>query len=128
MLTPEQVQDQVLLYLYDLLDDTERRAFEATLEASSEARATLTSAEAKRQLLAEAVKHEFPDVTFTPPAAPAPSKQQSAPTLVMPRRRDVPRRHWVPWAAAAASVAILLGGGGYLSIAAWMSYKNRVDS
>ena len=122
MITPEQFQEQVLPYLYDVLDEGERRAFEAALDASAEARACLEGARLKQRLLAEAVKMEFPGVTFAPP--PAPSKVP--PPLAMPPRRTRARGRWLPWAVAATILVIALGCGAYWGVASWMNLKQQL--
>src|SRR5262249_34133131 len=129
MLTPDRFQDQILPYLYDLLDADERRDFEAHLEASPEARAVLDGVRAKQTLLKEAVREPFPEVTFSPP----PAQPASKPTLKMTserlgRRRDKePRRLRLGWAVAAAILLLVLGGGSILGIGGWIRHKDRVN-
>ncbi|HWY86856.1 MAG TPA: MG2 domain-containing protein, partial [Gemmataceae bacterium] len=122
MLTPEQFQEQVLPYLYDVLDEEERHAFEAALDASAEARACLEGARLKQALLAEAVKMEFPGVTFARP--PAPTKVP--PPIAAPPRRTRARGRRLPWAVAATILVIALGGGGFWSVASWMNLKQQL--
>jgi hypothetical protein len=126
MFTPEQVRERVLPYLYDLLDKDERQLFEATLEASAEARAILERARGQRQLLAEAVKDAYPEVTFSPPADTK-FKEEAAPTVVLPRGRRQPKPNRLGWAVAAAILMVLVGGGGYLSVAGWVSQRAQLD-
>jgi hypothetical protein len=130
MLSPEQFQEQILPYLYDLLDAPERQAFEATLVSSGDARASLETYKEKQALLAEAVKGEFPEVTFTPPVTTAPAAAASgkqAEAARVPARRDRrPRRHRLRWAAAAAVLLVVLGGGGYLTIVGWVSQRQQL--
>jgi hypothetical protein len=125
MLSPEQFREQVLPYLYDVLDEEERRVFEATLQSSPEARVTLEHAKAKQQMLAAAVRNHFPDVTFAAP--PLPTRNSNRLDEYQPRRR--PERssgRWLPWAVAATLVVGVLGGGGYWSVTGWAGYKRQL--
>lgn len=121
MLTPEQLQEQLLPYLYDLLGPEERHEVEATLAASAEARANLAEAKAKRELLALAVKDHFPEMIFAPPKG----KRLAETSRRLPPRPK-PRRSWLPWAVAATIVLALLGGGGYYSVAGWVAQKQKL--
>jgi hypothetical protein len=60
---------QMLDYLYDLLEDDERQAWEAHLRDCAACQAELERAKAQQQLLAAAAKMEFAGMVFTPPAA-----------------------------------------------------------
>src|SRR5947199_8610466 len=113
MLTPEQFQDQAFPYLYDLLDEPERQAFEAALKVSQEERASLAIAREKQGLLAIAVKGHFPEVSFLPPVTVAKSSVPAERT-VLTRAWQKPRGRWLPWVVAASLLVIGLGGGGYL--------------
>ena len=62
-------QDQMLEYLYDLLDEPERQAMQDHLDACAACRAELARARDHQQLLAAAARMEFPEVRFAPPAA-----------------------------------------------------------
>src|SRR4051794_39936087 len=107
MFTPEQFQDRILLYLYDVLDADERRDFESTLAASAEARASLELARARQPLLAEAVKEAFPEVAFVPPvpgtpvpAAPVTATKEKVGAgrgRGVPTRPRRPRHEWTRW-------------------------------
>jgi hypothetical protein len=58
---------QMLEYLYDLLEASERQAWEDHLKNCSSCQAELARATAQKQLLARAAKMEFAKVSFTPP-------------------------------------------------------------
>ena len=76
-------QAQMLEYLYDLLDATERQAMQDHLDACPACRAELARARDQQQLLAAAARMEFPDVRFTArPVGTAP------PVAVAGRRAD----------------------------------------
>lgn len=121
MLTPEQFQEQLLPYLYDILDAEERHQVEATLAASAEARASLEQAKATRELMALAVKDHFPEVTFAPPKRTAdPGRRRLPPPIKQPRRE------WVGWALAATIVLAVIGTGGYFSIRGWWNQKQAL--
>jgi hypothetical protein len=66
MLTSEQFQNQLLDYLYDLLDEADARAMCEYLESHPEAKA---QAERTRQLFSTAARKEFPEVQFVPPTS-----------------------------------------------------------
>ncbi len=123
MLTPRQFQEHILPYLYDLLEPDERRAFESTLEASAEARASLESAKGKQLLLAKAVKEEFPEVTFKPPTGHG---TRSVPAT-FPYKAERPRRHWARWVLAASLLLAVLTGASILGISGWTARQNEMN-
>src|SRR5437763_458901 len=97
----EAYQAQTLEYLYDLLEDSDRQAFEAHLAVCAPCQAALDRARGHQRLLATAAKLEFPAVRFQPPALPPP--------VVVPLEHR--RRPWRRWAVAAAVLVALAGLG-----------------
>ncbi len=71
MLTPEQCQELMLDYLYGLLNPEEVQQFEAAVAAHPECAVALDKARRWQQMLAQAAKNEFPNVSFQAPAAEA---------------------------------------------------------
>ena len=130
MLTPEQFQELILPYLYDLLDQDERRAFEAALEAAPEAKAELASVRDKQKLLAEAVKEQFPEVIFAPPMAAQvlPLKAPAGDDLsrAIQRRNKEARKSWIRWSVAAAVLLLVFGGSGALIVSGWFGHQDRI--
>ena len=114
MFTCEQCQPLFLSYLYDALDREEGRRLKDHVESCSRCRLELEKAESQRLLLAEAVKSEFSEVRFVPPADTA--KRLPEPTVRLARS---PRsgKVWRRWAMAAAVLIAALGAGGYFAIA-----------
>jgi hypothetical protein len=94
---------RMLEYLYDLLEASERQAWEEHLKVCTSCQAELTRATAQRQLLAQAAKMPFPNVSFAPPTAPEP-----APTLRLETKRPQRWRRWL--AAASVLLAVALAG------------------
>ncbi|HEV3146268.1 MAG TPA: hypothetical protein VGZ47_20440, partial [Gemmataceae bacterium] len=107
MLTSEQFQNQLLDYLYDLLDEADAKAMREYLESHPEAPA---QAERTRQLLAAAARKEFPNVQFVPPGSEAVAHASgSAEALARaPGSKRPMRRILLSWAVA-ASVLLVLG-------------------
>ncbi len=124
MLSPERFQELILPYLYDLLDADERTAFENALAGSAEARSGLERARAQQELLAAAVREEFPEVTFAPPVGAAGSKKNAQRVVARPTAK-LPRR-WLRWVAAALLAATALGASLALSAVGWMSQKQQL--
>jgi anti-sigma factor RsiW len=89
-------RDQLLDYLYDLLDGEETQALRAHLESCPACQEALKQAQRQQSLLAAAAKMEFAEVRFEPPVEePVPATHEvGAPTLLplIPRRRR-PRHH-----------------------------------
>jgi hypothetical protein len=91
----ESYQDQLLAYLYDLLEPAERQGLEAHLEQCAPCRAALGRARNQQSLLAAAAKREFPNVRFQPPQA-EPFHEEPSIRFERPARRA-----WRRWAIAA---------------------------
>lgn len=118
-------RDNLLDYLYDLLDEAEAAHLRAHLEGCPACQAALGQARAQQKLLAAAARLHFPGVTFAPPpepapvpavtAQPAPSGVRNVLLPVKPRLRRPVR--WQPWAAAAAVLLAVAGLGSALGLA-----------
>lgn len=104
MLNCETCCSRMLEYLYDLLEDDERQAWNAHLQDCAACQAELARAKTHQNLLATAAKMEFANVHFAAPAA-----TDRAATL--PLQTKSPRLHWRRWlAAAAVLLAVGLAG------------------
>ena len=112
MITCEQVQAQLLGYLYDLLDDSDKAAADAHLAGCERCQLALTGARRQQRLLATAAKTSFPNVQFERP-------HDLAATVVnrTPAKRTGPT---VFHFALAASLFLALGLG---VPAAWFGWK-----
>jgi len=94
-------QGELLDYVYDLLEEGERRTLQEHLEDCDSCRSALAQAQQHQRLLATAAKHEFPSVRFeTPNGAQPQTIRFSRPV------RHAPMLRWL----AAASVLIAVGG------------------
>src|SRR5262249_10734968 len=121
-MTCEDCRQQLLPYLYDLLEPLERQQTAAHVDACPECQAALTLAREQQGLLAEAVKEEHADIVFRAPMEKA-TPASSAPTVAMER----PPRRRQPfllnrWAAAAAVLLFLFGGGCVIAWTLWRSH------
>jgi anti-sigma factor RsiW len=112
----------MLEYLYDLLEASERQAWEEHLKDCAACQAELARATAQKQLLARAAKMEFAHVSFTPPVGERPASAswggspQPASASRPPGVLHQPFR-WRRWLVAAAILlaAGLAGAGGWYS-------------
>src|SRR5581483_1769798 len=104
MTSCEQTQSQLLAYMYDLLEETDRQELQAHLETCNDCKAALARAQNQKRLLALAAKAEFPKVHFHAPVEEIP--QQPA-TIAPPRSWGAYARRW----AIAASITLLVGLG-----------------
>jgi hypothetical protein len=121
-MTCEECRQQLLPFLYDLLEPLEREAAAAHLESCPECQQAL---KASRELLADAVKEEHAGVVFRAPTNLSPAS--TAPTLAMrpPRRRFF----WFNrWAAAAAILLVLFGAGSVLGWSVWREQSDAFDA
>ncbi len=119
MLPCESCREQLLDYLYDLLDEAERAEFDAHLRACPACAAELAVARSQQSLLKHAA-HAVPHVPeFTAPkdepAALSPAAQNTQPAAEPPvaPRRSLWSRSWVIWSAAAAIFVIVSAGVSY---------------
>jgi Flp pilus assembly protein TadB len=102
-------RSQMLEYLYDLLEASERQAWEEHLRDCASCQAELVRATAQKQLLARAAKMHFANVSFTPPAA---GGAGALPVATL-RMKTKPPRRWRQWfVAAAVLLAVALAGVG----------------
>ncbi|MBI3412246.1 MAG: hypothetical protein HY040_28275 [Planctomycetes bacterium] len=127
MVNHEQFREQILPYLYDLLDRQERLRFEAHLEEHPELRNDVEAMRQKKSLITRVAKEEFAEVKFQPPVSAKSQRHAAAPTVAFPtppERRD--RRTKVRWAAAAAIAFLIFGGGAAFSVYGWNKHKNSV--
>jgi hypothetical protein len=99
-------QAQMLEYLYDLHDETERQAMQAHLSDCALCRAELAKATGQQKLLAAAARMEFPGVRFI---APVEQVQVVTPSVVPMIRPTKKARPWRRWASAAAILLALAG-------------------
>src|SRR5262249_25731405 len=119
----ETCQPQLLNYLYELLDEDERRAIEAHLQTCADCRAALVDARQQQEVLRAATRTSFPDVRFTPPALRISSSAKPEP---QPRRRAWEQR-WRRWAVAAC-IALLACGGVAFGVYCWPSHRASIDA
>jgi hypothetical protein len=120
-MTPcEHCQDQLLEYLYDLLEPEAQQSLRDHLEQCTGCQAALVQARRQQQLLAAAAKMEFAGVRFSPP----PVSRRTADSSETPVLFRWARRPWVRWAVA-ASVLLAVGG---LSIPGVGLYRAYTDT
>lgn len=111
MMTCEQVQAQLLGYLYDLLDDVDKAAVDHHLAGCEHCQKALASAKRQQRLLAAAAKTAFPNVQFERPKS-TPVEPQPVPA----KKSRLPRFHF----ALAATIFLATG----LALpAAWFGWK-----
>src|SRR5258708_13641880 len=101
MLSCQRSQGELLDYVYDLLEQGERRTLQEHLAECDSCRSALAQAQQHQRLLATAAKHEFPSVRFE-----APNEEQPQTIRFSSPVRRAPNFRWL----AAASVMIALGG------------------
>ncbi|MSQ93029.1 MAG: hypothetical protein EXR98_00565 [Gemmataceae bacterium] len=115
-MTCHHCQQQLLPYLYDLLEPQERADFVAHLGSCPDCRRGLQAAQEQQGMLAEAVKEEHPEIVFKAPTKATPAS--TAPTVLMyrPARRLLFLNRW---AAAAAILFVLFSVGMAAGFKAW---------
>ncbi len=121
-MTCEQCRQQLLPYLYDLLEPLERDQAAAHLQGCPECQTALQTARQQQGLLAEAVKEEHADIFFKAPSKA--TAASTAPTLVMqpPARRMFLHSRW----SVAAAILLMLFGAG--SVIAWTAWRDKSDA
>src|SRR5262245_37774394 len=107
-------QEQLLHYLYDVLDDAEKAEVAQHLEGCPVCQAARDGLRAQQELLAE--------VSFQPPADTP--RRLGEPTLAMPRRQR--GFSWVR-VALAASVLVFVAGGGAMGVMGWFRTRNEIE-
>jgi hypothetical protein len=96
MLTPERFDELMLDFLFDLLDENDAQAMRDYLAQHPEARNRLDRA---RELLAQAARQTFPEVSFRPPASPLAPTPDVLTTSLRPKRG-----RYLTWLVAASLV------------------------
>lgn len=114
-------QEQLLHYLYDVLEPEERAPIAQHLESCAACQAAQDALRAQQELLAEAAKESFAEVSFQVPAETP--KRFAEPTQVLPRRQR--GFSWVR-VAVAASIVVFLFGGGAMGVWGWFRTKDQI--
>src|SRR5262245_40705024 len=108
-------QNQMLEFVYDVVDDDVRVEVTAHLASCVDCQAALAEARSQQQLLAAAARVEFPAVTFAPPVEVA--QEVAVVPFRAPQRPQVrPAGAAVSWRRWLAAAAILLT----LAAPAWL--------
>lgn len=119
MLPCEMCRDQLLDYLYDLLDEADRAECAAHLRACPACEAELAAARSQQSILKHAARAipnvpEFRLPTDAPAEIPvAVHDTQPASSLPPAPRRSLWSRPWVAWTAAAAILVTVTAGVSY---------------
>jgi uncharacterized membrane-anchored protein YhcB (DUF1043 family) len=121
-MTCKHCQEQLLHYLYDVLDPDERAAIAQHLDECVACQAVRDALVAQQELLAEAAKESFAEVTFQPPTGTP--KRFGEPTQILPRRQR--GFSWVR-VAVAACIAIFVLGGGTMGVMGWFRTKDEIQ-
>ena len=103
MATCEQHQTQLLPYLYDVLEPSERQELQAHLDQCPACQAALAHGRSQQQLLAAAAKAEFTAVQFRPPVEAVTIRPE---TSVLRARRF--RGSWSGLAIAASILSVFI--------------------
>ncbi|MFL5243514.1 MAG: alpha-2-macroglobulin family protein [Gemmataceae bacterium] len=121
----EQYRAQLLEYLYDLVDDGERKALQDHLAQCAACQMALAQAKQQQQVIGSAAKKEFAGVRFVAPTEPPsiPLKKRNAPL------RPASRRSWQRMALAASLLVALAGisGLGYKYGRDYLEKKHLVE-
>jgi alpha-2-macroglobulin-like protein len=121
----ETYQAQLLEYLYDLLDSSDRSALQDHLKECSACRAALGQAQQQQQVIKAAAKKEFAGVRFVAPTEP--------PTVSFTKKGTQPARPSLrSWRGLALAASLLLaitaiGGLGYKYGAHYVAVKRLVE-
>lgn len=118
----EHCRQQLLPYLYDLLEPLERDEMVAHLHACPECAEAIESARQQQGMLAEAVMQEHGDIVFKAPSKATPAS--TAPTIAFqrPAKRVFLLNRW----AIAAAILLMLFGTG--SVIGWTMWRDRTDA
>ncbi len=119
----EHCRQQMLPYLYELLDAAERLELAAHLETCAVCQEALKAAQDQQGMLADAIKLEPSDIVFKAPVKATPAS--TAETVILPR---TPRRSIFllnRWAAAAAVLLFLFCAGGVIG---WAIYRENASN
>jgi hypothetical protein len=114
-------QEQLLDFLYDLLDEPDQIALEAHLVGCAACQAALTRARRQQDILASVARLECDSLHFEIPTdepVPEPAAPLEEPAVLpLPHRpARAPRRFWQPWVAAAATLLVIAGAGLYFHL------------
>ena len=121
-MTCEHCREQMLPYLYDLLESLEREQVGAHVESCADCRDAFKATQEQVGLLAEAVKPVKAEIIFKAPVQATPAS--TAPTTVLPgppRRLPLLNR----WAMAASILLLLFTAGGVIG---WTSWREQSES
>ena len=120
----ESCRQQMLPYLYDLLEPPERQELAAHIESCVGCQDALKAAQDQIGLLAEAIKQDTTDIVFRAPTKATPAS--TAPTLLLP---PMPRRSFLfnRWAMAASLLLFLFVIGAGLGFASWREHARTLD-
>jgi len=113
MLTCELCRQNLLPFLYDLLEEGEAKALRDHLENCPDCQVALEHARGQQGIVAEAARESFAQVRFTPPAEPVAPVKETLPLRT--RSRRLPIR----WAMAASILACTVGLASYLGYTSW---------
>lgn len=118
-------RQQLLPFLYDLLDPHERDAVSAHVEVCADCQAALVLAQEQQGLLGEAVKQGPVDIVFKAPSKATPASAAPTVALDRPRRRVV----WLNrWSVAAALLFVFFTAGSALGWAIWRDHSSDYDA
>ncbi|MCI0680969.1 MAG: hypothetical protein L0Y71_02595 [Gemmataceae bacterium] len=118
----EHCQEQLLHYLYDVVEPEERAQLAQHLESCAPCQAARDALRAQQDLLAEAAKESFAEVSFQVPAETP--KRFAEPTQALPRRQR--GFSWVR-VAVAASIFVFVFGGGTMGTWGWFRTKDKIE-
>ncbi len=125
-MTCEHCQQQMLPFLYALLDDPERQELARHVETCANCQEALKSAKEQQMQLAAAVKQPQSDVVFKAPAKTAATPASLAPTVAgqRPRGRGFT---FSRWGIAASVLGVLIAGASVVGAAIWSDQANSLE-